>query len=370
VSTTSERLREVVVRRSDVFVPVRAGRASALLSVRAAVVAVVMLLLLVALVVVDVGRGDFDIPAGQVVRVLLGGGDPGQRLVVMQLRLPQTAVAVMVGMALGLAGAMTQTFARNPLASPDILGVTDGASAAAVGVIVLAGGAGYGGGLVSGTLQQVGLPLAAFAGGLLTAALLYLLSWRRGIDGQRFVLVGIGVGFFMMALTDWMLTRARIQDVASAQVWLNGSLTARGWDQGIPVAVALVVLAPIGFVLVHALNAMLLGDDTARSLGVRLQVTQGLILVSAVGLAAISVSAVGPLDFVALVVPQVALRLCRASRPPLLTSMLAGACLVVGADVLTRVVLPYPLPAGLVTSVLGAPYLIWLLLRSNRRVSA
>ena len=368
MSTTIQRAR-LAATGADVSIPVRAGRASALLSVRAAIVAAVLLVLLVSLFVIDVGRGELDIPAGQVIEALLGGGDAGQRLVVLQLRLPQTTVALMVGGALGLAGALTQTFARNPLASPDILGVTDGASAAAVATIVLVGGAGYGGGVVTGTLQTVGLPMAAFGGGLLTAMLLYVLSWRRGIDGQRFVLVGIGVGFFMMALTDWLLTRARIQDAASAQVWLNGSLTARGWDQGIPVAITLAVLIPISFALVHSLNAMLLGDDTAQALGVRLQVTQLLILVTAVGLAAVSVSAVGPLEFVALVVPQVALRLCRSARPPLLTSMLAGACLVVGADVITRVLLPYPLPAGLVTAVIGAPYLIWLLLRANRKAT-
>ena len=116
------------------------------------------------------------------VRTLLGGGDPGQRFIVMELRLPQTMVAVAVGAALGLAGALTQTFARNPLASPDILGVTEGAALGAVAVIVLAGGSGYGGGLVTGSLQEVGLPLAAFAGAMITAALLYVLSWRRGLD--------------------------------------------------------------------------------------------------------------------------------------------------------------------------------------------
>jgi iron complex transport system permease protein len=123
-------------------------------------------------------------------------------------------------------------------------------------------------------------------------------------------------------------------------------------------------------VLVHTLNVMQLGDDSARGLGVRLQWTQLLVLVVAVVLAAVSVSAVGPLGFVALVVPQVALRLTGGSRPPLLASMVLGACLVVSADLVTRVVLPFALPAGLVTAAIGAPYLIWLLFRSNRKVSA
>jgi iron complex transport system permease protein len=235
---------------------------------------------------------------------------------------------------------------------------------------VLSGASGYGGGLISGTLQLVGVPVAAFAGGLVTATLLYLLSWRRGIDGQRLILIGIGLGFVLTAMTSYLLVHARIQDAASAQIWLNGSLNARGWDQAWPLLWTLAVLVPLALLLVRSLNAMQLGDDSARGLGVRLQVTQLLTLVAAVGLASVAVAAVGPLGFVALIVPQIALRLTAGSRPPMLASMVLGACLVVGADVVTRVVIPFSLPAGLVTSVIGAPYLIWLLLRSNRKVTA
>jgi iron complex transport system permease protein len=350
--------------------PLRLGRASWLVPVRAGVVVAGGLAVLSALVVLDLALGDFDVPFADVVRTLLGGGDPGQRFIVVELRLPQTTVALLAGAALGLAGALTQTFARNPLASPDTLGINHGAAFGAVSVIVLSGASGYGGGLVSGRLQQVGVPLAAFAGAMLAATLLYLLSWRRGIDGQRLVLIGIGLTAALVAATNWLLVRSRIQDAASAQVWLNGSLNARGWDQGGPLLAALVVLAPISLLLARSLNALQLGDDSARGLGVRLQVTQVLTLVAACGLAAVAVAAVGPLGFVAFVVPQVARLLVAASRPPMVASMVLGSCLVVGADLLTRAVLPLALPAGLVTSAVGAPYLIWLLLRTNRKVSA
>lgn len=351
--------------------PLRAGPVSWLVPVRAGLVAGVGLVVLGVLAALDLALGDFDIPVRAVVETLLGGGDPGQRFIVMELRLPQTTVALLAGAALGLSGALTQTFARNPLASPDTLGLNHGAALGAVAVIVLAGGAGgYGGGLVSGTLQQVGVPLAAFAGSLLAASLLYLLSWRRGLDGQRLVLVGVGLTAAMIALTNWLLVKARIQDAASAHVWLNGSLNARGWEQGRPLALALLALVPVALLLARTLNAMQLGDDSARVLGVRLQVTQLLTLVAACGLAAVAVAAVGPLGFVAFVVPQVALLLTGGSRPPMLASMVYGGVLVVGADLITRVVLPFALPAGLVTSAIGAPYLIWLLLRTNRKVSA
>ncbi|WP_244932194.1 iron chelate uptake ABC transporter family permease subunit [Nocardioides sp. W7] len=350
--------------------PLRVGPLSWLVPVRAAAVTLVGLALLGVLVVLDISMGDFEIPLGDVVATLLGGGDAGQQFIVRELRLPQTLVAVLVGAALGLSGALTQTFARNPLASPDILGVTEGAAFGAVAVIVLSGTTGYGAGLVTGTLQHLGLPVAAFLGGLLTAAVLYVFSWRRGIDGQRLVLVGIGLGAALSAGTSWLLVRARIEDAASAQVWLNGSLNGRGWDQAWPMIWTLVVLVPVSLLLVRALNTMMLGDDSARGLGVRLQVTQLLTLVAAVGLAAVAVSAVGPLEFVAFVVPQIALRLTGGSRPPMLASMVLGGCLVVGADLLTRVVIPFAIPAGIVTAAIGAPYLIWLLLRGNRKVSA
>ena len=346
--------------------PFRVGAASWLVPVRAAVVSLVGTGLLFLLVAIDLSVGDFPIPVADVVRTLFGGGDAGERFVVMELRLPQTVVAVAVGAALGLAGALTQTLARNPLASPDILGITEGAAFGAVAVIVLSGGSGYGGGLVSGRLQELGLPLAAFTGAMITAVLLYALSWRRGLDMQRLVLVGIGLGATLMAGTSYLLVNSRIQDAASAQVWLSGSLNARGWEHAKPVLLTLLVMVPVALLLIRSLNAMLLGDDAARGLGVRLQLTQLGVLVAAVGLASVSVAAVGPLEFVAFVVPQVALRLTGGSRPPVLASMIAGGVLVVGADLVTRAVLPFALPAGIVTAAIGAPYLIWLLVRTNR----
>jgi len=208
--------------------PLRVGSASWLVPVRAGIVCVLGAAGLLVLVAVDLSVGDFPIPVADVVRTLAGSGDAGQRFVVMELRVPQTVVAAAVGAALGLAGALTQTVARNPLASPDILGVTEGAAFAAVAIIVVAGGSGYGGGLVAGTLQELGLPLAAFVGALSAAGFLYVFSWRRGLDIQRLVLVGIGVGATLTAATSYLLVNARIQDAASAQVWLSGSLTGRG----------------------------------------------------------------------------------------------------------------------------------------------
>ena len=345
---------------------VRVGAASWRVPVRAIAVCVIGLALLVLVSAVSIGTGDFPISVPDVLRVLLGGGDSGQQFIVRELRLPRVAVGVLVGAALALSGALTQTFARNPLASPDVLGVTEGAAVGAVAVIVIGGT----NGALATSLSGVSVPAAALAGGLLTTAAIYLLAWRRGIDGTRLVLIGIGCGAILSAVTSWMLVRAQIWDAAAATVWLTGSLNARGWEQAEPLAWALLVLGPAALILTATLRALQLGDDSARSLGVRLQLAQLMTLVIAVGLAAFAVSAAGPIEFVAFVVPQVTLRLIGGSRPPLLASAIYGAVLVVGADLVARVVLPTELPVGLVTAVIGAPYLIWLLVRTNRRVTA
>ncbi|WP_433077292.1 FecCD family ABC transporter permease [Dactylosporangium sp. CA-052675] len=326
---------------------------------RAAAVGVAGLAAAAAVAVVAVGRGSYAIPPGTVVDVLLGGGTPGQRLVVLDLRLPRILAALLVGAALALSGALTQTFARNPLATPDVLGVTGGASLGAVALIVLGGGG------------AAGVPLAALAGGLLAAALVYLLAWRRGIDGYRLVLVGLGVGEIVQSGVSWLLVRAEIVDAHRATVWLNGSVAGVEWDRVRPLAVALAVLLPAALATGFTLKAIQFDDDVARALGVRLQLARLAVVLTAIALAAAAVSAAGPIEFVAFVVPQVALRLCGGSRPPLLTSAVLGALLVVAADLLARTVLPgRELPVGLVTAIVGAPYLLWLLVRTNRRNSA
>jgi len=333
---------------------------------RAVVVAGLGVALLALVFAWSIGTGDYAISVPDVVAVLTGGGDPANAFIIEELRLPRAVVGVVVGASLGMSGALFQTFARNPLASPDLLGITDGAAVGAVFVIVL----GSTGGVLATGVNSLGITLAALAGSLLAAAGLYLFAWRRGIDGTRLVLVGVGLSAVLNALVSWMLTKATIFDLPAALVWLSGSLVGRGWHEAMPAFWALAILGPIAIVLTTTLRAMQLGDDSARGLGVRLQLAQGSVLIVAVGLAAFAVTAAGPIDFVAFVVPQIALRLVGGSRPPLVTSAILGGLLVLLADTVSRVYFPYELPVGVVTAILGAPYLIWLLLRTNRKVSA
>jgi iron complex transport system permease protein len=341
---------------------VRLGPLSGRLRWRQLAVPVTAALVVVLLGALSLGRGDFPIGIADVLRTVVGLGEERQEFIVLQLRTPRIVVGALVGIAFGLAGALFQTFARNPLASPDILGITQGASVGAVAAIVLGGTAG-GAGLLGG----LGVPLAALLGALVTGALLFVLAWRRGVDGYRLVLVGIALWAVTSALTDWLLTRAEIYDAASAYVWITGSLNARTWGQAVPLALALVVLLPAALATSRALGVLQFGDDTARGLGLRLAATQAAVVLVAVALTAAAVSAAGPISYVALVVPQIAVRLTGGSRPPLLGSALLGAVLVLGADLLTRTVLPEALPVGILIAAVGAPYLLWLLVRGRRR---
>jgi iron complex transport system permease protein len=263
-----------------------------------------------------------------------------------------------------MAGAITQAITRNPLASPDLLGVTGAAGTAAVAVIAFGGGSG----VVVGALAEVGLPLAALLGGLLAAVLVYGLAYRRGVVSDRLVLVGVGVNAVAVAITSWLLVVANINQATQATVWLTGSLDGRDWAHVVPVAVALALLMPTGLRLSFGLGALALGDDTASALGVRVnryRVALGLV---ALTLAAVGTASAGPIGFVALVVPQICQRLVGGSTPPLVTSAVYGALLTVAADLIARTALPAELPVGIVTAVLGAPYLLYLLGRRNRGV--
>lgn len=318
---------------------------------------------LVLVMCVNIGRGDFPLSIPAVLDVLLGGGSRIERFIVMDLRLPRSLTGLLVGAALGISGAITQSISRNALASPDILGITAGSSAAAVALIVL------GGGSFSGLLATLGLPLAALIGGLLTAIAIYALAWRKGVDGFRLILVGIAVNAMLTAVIGWLLISADINDVSRAQVWLNGSLNGADWSAVWPVAIAVVLVGGGTVVATFTLGALRLGDDNARSLGVRLQHSQAMMLLAAVALAAIATAAAGPIGFVALAAPQIALRILRTPGPPIIASALLGGLLVVTSDLIARTILPVELPVGIVTSALGGPFLLYLLVRSNRKAT-
>lgn len=311
---------------------------------------------------VNLTIGDYPIPLGDVLATLVGAGDRATEFIVLGLRLPETLTGVLVGAALALSGAITQTVCRNPLASPDITGITQGASAGALVAIVL-------GVPTAGLSGSLLLPAAALVGGLGAGLVVVALAWNHGLESQRLVLVGVGVSFALMAVVSYLLAVARIEQASQAKVWITGSLQGRGWEHVVPAGGALLLLVPQALLLARGLGSLSLGDETARGLGVRVDRTRTTMLVVAAALAAVATACAGPIAFVALVAPQVALRLTRCARPPLVASMVLGALLTVCSDLLARTVLGrIGTPVGVVTAVLGGPFLLYLLTRGRREL--
>ncbi|MFI6298060.1 FecCD family ABC transporter permease [Nonomuraea sp. NPDC050790] len=321
------------------------------------------MVLLVLLMALNMRIGDLPMSLQEVFGATFDAASPAH-FVIMELRLPRALTGALVGAALALSGAIIQSIARNPLASPEILGVTTGASVTVVAGVVVSGSV-HGG--VSGLLSTVGMPVLALLGGLLGAVIVYGLAWRRGLDGYRLVLVGIGVAAVFTNVKYWLMTIGDVNDTAQAMVWISGSLNGRGWEHVIPVALALAVLIPLTLLGTRSLNALRFSDDTVTALGVRMNLSRALMILAAVLLAAVATASAGPVAFVALASPQIALRLIRSAQPPLLSSAIVGAVLTAGADLLARTAFsPIELPVGVVTAVLGAPYLIYLLIRIRK----
>ncbi|MGP9538810.1 FecCD family ABC transporter permease [Brachybacterium sp. AOP43-C2-M15] len=340
--TTLERV--AAVRR-------RRGRRAALTigALTAAILAVFCLTLMV-------GRTTY--PPAEVIAVLQGQDVPGASFTVGRLRLPRAVLAVLAGACFGLGGVTFQTMLRNPLASPDIIGISSGASAAAAFGIVILG------------LSGPAVSLLAIVAGLAVALAIYLLSYRGGVVGTRLILVGIGISAMLTSLTDWVLSKAGQWDLQEALRWLTGSLNNTSWEQALPVLAALVVLGPVLLSRGAELRATQLGDDTAQALGVRVGRTRLVVVVAAVGLIAFATAASGPIAFVAFLAGPIAARIVGPGSSPLLPAAAVGALLVLVADLVGQFATGTRYPVGVVTGVLGAPYLLYLIVRVNRRGSS
>jgi iron complex transport system permease protein len=321
---------------------------------RTATVTVTLSVAVFAVFCVSISVGDFPIPLADVVPAIFGVGSEDAEFIVRTLRLPRALTGMLVGASFGVSGAIFQSLARNPLASPDIIGIDAGASAAAVFCIVVL--------QVSAGTTAIG----ALAGALVTAFSIYLLAWRGGVSPYRLVLVGIGMAALLASITQYLLTRAEIFEAQRAVVWLTGSLNGRGWEHVRTIGIADLLLLPLVVALVGPLRLLQLGDDAAKGLGVAVERTRLVLVLVAVGLAALATAAAGPVVFVAFVAPPIARRLTRA---PLAVgcSALVGALVVLLSDLVARrAFAPTELPVGVVTGVVGAPYLLWLLARANR----
>ncbi|BCJ75350.1 ABC transporter permease [Catellatospora sp. IY07-71] len=332
---------------------VRIGPASFLLHRRTLLVTTGLAALLIAAVVAAAGIGTRTVPPLEVVRALLTGGTEHD-VIVRELRFPRVVLGAVCGVAFGLGGALIQSVARNPLSSPDVIGVTQGAGLAATVA------------LTSGLAYELVAP-SAMAGGLLAAVAVFAFGARTGFAAHRFVLAGVAVAFALRAGIEVVMSSAETIDALRAQIWLIGSLNGRGYEEAGAIGLVLLLALPALLWAARALRTSALDDDTARALGVRPAARRLGAGALGVVLAAAATAQVGAVDFVALVAPQVARRLTGAERPPLVASALAGAVLVVLADLAARMLLaPTQLPVGVLTTGIGGPYLVYLLIRRRR----
>ncbi|GAA1931945.1 iron ABC transporter permease [Microbacterium aoyamense] len=340
------------VSASDIDL-VRSGRARR--GRRRTVALTVLAVLTVILFVAMLMLGNTIYPFSDVIGVLMGQQVPGASFTVGTLRLPRALTAVLAGVAFGVAGATFQTMLRNPLASPDVIGITSGASAAAILSLIV---------LHWSHTATMGLALVA---GIVTALVIYLAARGGESTGGRLILIGIGVGAMLDAVVAFLIVRADVNDVAVAARWMTGSLNGSRMDAVPPLLLAVVILVPIVLMLSRDLGALELGDASATALGVRVDRTRVLLVVAAVALACFATATTGPIAFVAFLSGPIAARIVGPGVPVILPAALTGAVLVLAADLLGQFAFDTKFPVGVITGILGAPYLLYLLIRTSRR---
>ena len=314
--------------------------------------ALIVLLVVLAIAMLMLGRTVYSLD--EVVRVLGGQDVPGASFTVGKLRIPRLAAGALAGIAFGIAGSTFQTLLRNPLASPDVIGITSGASAAAVLSLVV---------LHWSAAATTALALAV---GILTAVVIYSASRGGESTGGRLILIGIGVGAMMNAVVQFLVQRAAEWDVSVAMRWLTGSLNGVRLEDLGPLAISTIVLVPIVMVLARDLSALELGDASATALGVRVDRARILLIIAAVALACFATATTGPIAFVAFLSGPIAVRVVGAGGSPVIPAALVGACLVLLADLVGQFGFDTAFPVGVITGIVGAPYLIFLLIRTSR----
>lgn len=334
----------------------RIGAMSIRASWRAVAVVTALLATALAVAVVAIGIGKYTVAPGDVLGVLFGTNTTFDRVVVLEWRMPRMLMAVLVGAALGVSGAIFQALTRNPLGSPDIIGVNSGAYTGALVVI-----AGVGGGYYA-------VAAGALVGGLITAVVVYALSYRHGVAGYRLIVVGIAVGAVVNSVNQWIIVKVDFQAALTASVWQQGSLNGSTWAQVLPMSMCLLVFGVALAALGPRLPILQLGDDAAGALGVSPETTRRAYLVIGVGLVALACAAAGPISFVALAAPQLARRLTASPGVALMPSAAMGAVLLLVSDVIAqRLFGDSEVPVGAVTVSLGGAYLVYLLVTQARR---
>lgn len=290
-----------------------------------------------------------------VIRALAGEQLKGVSFAVNTIRLPRMLAGLLAGFAFGVAGYVFQTMLRNPLANPNVIGITSGSSAAAVFCITVLH--------TSGTVISV----ASVIAGLATAFLIYLLSRGRSFSIGRLILVGIGIQAMLDAVISYLLLMGAEQDIPAALRWLAGSLNGSQMQELPPLAITVILCTPIVVLLGNHLNILELGEQSASSLGMDTDRTRIALIVSSVFMIAIATATTGPIAFVSFLSGPIAKRLVGVGFSNVIPAGLVGVNLVLAADLIGQFAFAYRFPVGIITGLLGAPYLIFLLIRMNRK---
>ena len=323
-------------------------------------VLVISIIITCIIFIISASVGEYPIPPLATLKIILGINteNPDYDFIINTLRLPRALTACFVGIALAVSGAIMQGLTRNPLADPGIIGINAGASLVAVSVIILLP-----------NLPAGALPISAFVGALIASGLIYIFAWDKGTHPVRLILIGVGISSVAAACTSLMVTFGQINDVNRALVWLAGSVYGRTWEQVLAFLPWLIIFVPLALIKASELNTLNLGDDIAKSLGSRIEWQRGLLLVISSALSGAAVATAGTIGFVGLISPHIARQLVGGNHQGLIpVAGIIGAIIVATSDLLGRVVFaPIEIPCGIVTSVIGAPYFLFLLVKSRTK---
>jgi iron complex transport system permease protein len=330
-------------------------RAHILISLRPLAVVLTATVVAAVLGVLALGLGAYPVPPDKVIGAFTGTAKGLDRIAVLEWRLPRMAAGLAFGAALAVAGALFQTITRNPLASPDIVGLSSGAFTGMLTALAMFGGSWPW--LVGGSL----------AGGLAAAAVIALLAARGGLQGFRFIVVGIAISAMLAALNTWIVLRLDVDVAIAVSAWGAGTLHAVA-PMAVPTVVGILALLFVSSFVVRHVAQLDLGDDAAAATGVRVRAVRGCAIALGVALVSIVTAAAGPIAFIALAAPQIARRLAGTPGIPLASSAAVGAALLLGSDLIAQHLIPLTVPVGVVTIVIGGAYLVWLLAYEARRI--
>ncbi|GLO64487.1 ABC transporter permease [Oceanobacillus kimchii] len=299
--------------------------------------------------------GNTIYPISDVVSVLLGEEVQGASFAVGTIRLPRMVAGVFAGFAFGVAGYVFQTMLRNPLANPNVIGITAGSSAAAVFCIIV---------LQASTTV---VSIASIIGGLATVIVIFLLARGTSFSIGRLILVGIGIQAMLNAVISYLLMIGQENDIPTAMRWLNGSLNGAKMEDVYPLIIAVIIFAPIIVALGKRLDMLELGEQTAISLGVNTDKTRVILIITSVLILALATATTGPIAFIAFLSGPIAKRLVGAGFSSIIPAGLVGIILVLASDLVGQFAFAARYPVGVITGIIGAPYLIYLLIRMNRK---